>query len=117
MQKLKIGDRIYVNDGSYSFGIKNGQYSRLIGDRNNVPRQQYIIIKTGLRAMRDINKINSGEYTTVCDILITDGDGDFFFTQEKFVKLVEFEHIVVFNGDEPITISHKSYQELKKHFS
>jgi len=110
MTNVKIGDIVDMCDDSWCFGIEAGEFSTSCdwgkGSRNNLT-----VIETGLRAMRDATDDRSGEYTAVCDILVIDDNGNFWFTQSRFVEL--HKHTIVVD-DKTIEISRESYIALKQ---
>ena len=110
MRKLKVDDKVNIKDGSYAFGIENGRYTR---SSNCDKREGLAVISTGLKTMRDADEERSGEYTQVCDLLVTDNDGGYWFTQSRFVEPVDPIHTIVIDGAE-IEISDKSFKALKK---
>lgn len=81
---MKIGDKVTMRDGSYSFGIQDGQYGSIHG----IDERVLAIVQTGLHVMRDYRGRTSGTFNTICDLLITDGEGNFFFAQSRSVEPV-----------------------------
>lgn len=113
MENLKVGDVVNMRDGSWSFGIKNGNYSSYcpsnkVGDRKNLR-----IVETGLDTMKHSGDNRSGEYCAICDILVTNDNGGFWFTQSRFLTLVNKKHIIVIDGKE-VEIDDKTFQAIKK---
>lgn len=95
--KFKPGDKVKVRDRSYNFGIDCGEYSTSIGHGN------LTVVATGLTAMRGGHRL-FGEYTQVCDLLVTDGNGGFWFTQTRFCEAVDKKiEIRYFCDDEDVT--------------
>ena len=111
MRDLKVGDRVNMFDGSYAFGINKGQYSDDCSCFND-DRNGLTILEIDLRVTENAYGKISGEYTTVCDILVTNGNGGFWFTRSRFLRLCN-GYTITIDGKE-ITISEKSYQELKR---
>ncbi|HDY88364.1 MAG TPA: hypothetical protein ENH82_09675 [bacterium] len=112
MRKLKTGDKIDITDGSYVFGICNGQYSEHCNHQNG-DREGLTVIAVDLHAMADCREPTSGEFSNVCDILATDNEGNYWFIRSDFVQLCN--HTITIDGKK-IEISGKSYEALKKQF-
>ncbi len=116
MEKFKEGDKVNIRDGSYVFGIQDGEYknhcSNFGGSRNNLT-----VVKTGLYVVKLKNYEHSeqnhlsGEFSAVSDLLVTDNKGSFWFTQSRFCKPAE--HHIVIDG-KSITLSHKSFLALRE---
>ena len=118
MNKFKKGDKVNITDGSYCFGIKNGEYSNYCncfdGSRKNLT-----VIETGLCVAKTKGILEgtndlSGEFSAVNDLLVTDNRGSFWFTQSRFCQPVETSHRVVLDGFGTITLTHKQYLSLKE---
>lgn len=111
MRDLKVGDKVDMFDGSYAFGVNKEQYSTNCNARNG-DRDGLTVVRTGLRVSGQAYESTSGASTRVCDVLVTNSEGGFWFTQSRFLKLCN-EHTITID-DQEITISDKSYQELKR---
>lgn len=102
MRELKVGDVVVITDQSWSFGIKNGDYTTYLRGQNGIKR--FVVKRTGL-SVRHRNES--------CDVLLSDGDGVYWFAPDKFVKLVEPVHTITIDGKD-IELSDESYRNLKK---
>ena len=103
MRKLKVGDVVDIKDPSWSFGIKNGEYSCGASDGR---LDNLTVIGTGLNTMNHANDDRTGQYTAICDILVTDGGNGFWFTQERFCEVVSPEiEVKYFCDGEDVTDS------------
>ena len=87
---MKIGDKINVRDGSYGFGIRNGEVIQYLNNMDD-SRKNLTIVKTGLYVMSDADEPRHGAYSRVNDLLVTDGNGNFWFTQSRLCELVDKE--------------------------
>ena len=120
MNKFKKGDKVNIYDGSYVFGIKNGGYSTYCDSRND-NRKNLTVVETGLSVVElryKDSKYNdechlSGPYSAVNDLLVTDNNGSFWFTQSRFCNPVEPNHHIVIDG-KTIVLSHKSFLALRE---
>ena len=110
-RKLRVGDRINCRDGSYCFGIKDGEYCSHISNINS-DRDNLKIVSVGIAAKEKyiFQGNDTGQY---CDILATDGHGDFWFLQSNTCKLIPQMHTIKLDGKE-IEISDESFENLKK---
>lgn len=79
---LKAGDKVDMFDRSWAFGIENGEYT------SYVPMKNLIIVQINLNVMEDASGQNSGQFSEVCDLLVTNGIGDFYFVPSRFCKPV-----------------------------
>lgn len=115
--KYAIGDKVNVEDGSYSFGVYSGRFSSSVPyGGNGELRKNLTVVETNLSAMRDATGDRTGEYFAVNDLLITDGKGNFWFTQSRFCEPVDKEiEIRYFSDGEDITdeISEETKRNLK----
>ncbi len=103
MRKLKVGDVVNMNDGSYCFGVQHGGYSRNC-DNTNGDRERLTVVETGLKAMANCDDDQVGQWCAVCDILVS-GHNGLWFTQSALVSLSDPE-------EEMITLSNgKKYSE------
>lgn len=108
-RKLRVGDKVKCCDGSYSFGIKQGKWnwniSNTSGDRENLR-----VVKLGLvvGSRRDIL-----DFDECCDMLVTDGHGNFWFVQSCLCRLIPETHTITIDGKD-IELSDESYQNLKR---
>lgn len=102
---FKKGDKVTFHDCSYSFGISGGEYSfGLRREWKNVLQ----VVETDL-AVADIKyrskpylELNRDyDYCIVCDTLVTNSKGGFWFTQARFLRKVEpkIEITVKVNGE------------------
>ena len=119
MSKFKVGDKVNIFDGSYCFGIQNGKYSDYCdcrdGSRNNLTVVATDLSVVKLRDYSNAEQNNlSGEFSAVNDLLVTDGRGNFWFTQSRFCRPVEPTHTLVIEGVGTITLSHKQYLALRE---
>lgn len=110
MRELKVGDKVDMHDGSYCFGINNGRYV------TNCPvgtgdRQGLEVVEIELDTMEKANGNRSGPYTSVCDILVTNNKGGFWFTQSRLASLCK--HTITIDGKD-INVSAESYENLKR---
>ena len=108
---LEVGDKIRITDGSWSIGIKNGRLHVLSLGHYNI--KEFILIAKDLRVVADVDeyedeKIN-GTFNMVADILVTDGEGNYWFTFSRFAKKIVPRHTIIFDGGPIIEISHESY--------
>lgn len=120
MKKFKKGDKVNIHDGSYTFGIKGREYSIWCnnedGSRNNLT-----VIETGLSVVELKFKDSiygdsanlSGPYCAVNDLLVTDNNGNFWFTQSRFCNPAEPNHNIIIDG-KTVILSHKSFLALKE---
>ena len=101
---FKKGDKVTVHDCSYSFGINKEKYPYgLSTEWGNVLQ----VVETNL-AVADIKYRSppqldlNDDYCIVCDTLVTNGKGGFWFTQSRFLKSVgpKIEITVKVNGKE-----------------
>ncbi len=93
--KYKIGDVVKARDRSYSFGIEGGKYS------DGVPYCEPVtVIKTDLTVMEQANR---GRYTAICDLLVTDGNENYWFTASRFCSLANDIEIRYFSNGEDVT--------------
>lgn len=81
---MNIGDKVNITDDSYGFGIQDGKLIKRLSFRGNLT-----IIQTGMYVMRDANSTTRGEYRQQNDLLVTDGNGNFWFTQSRFCKPID----------------------------
>jgi len=110
MRDLKVGDKVDMKDGSWSFGVNKGEYS---GSPNNFngDRDGLTVIETDLRVMKDCNDDKSGTFSGISDILVTDGKSGFWFAKSSQCKLCD--HTIEIDGKK-IEMSAKSYENLKQ---
>lgn len=88
--QMKKGDKVNVKDGSYGFGIQNGQYCTWLNNQDN-SRKNLTVVETGLSVMKQAGKISYGEFRQQNDLLVTDEQGNFWFAQSRFCELVNKE--------------------------
>ena len=120
MNKFKKGDKVNIRDGSYIFGIKDGGYSAYCGSGDD-SRRNLIVVETGLSVVELKSKDSrygtsvhlSGPYSAINDLLITDNNGSFWFTQSRFCDHAESNHTIIIDG-KIIILSHKSFLALKE---
>ena len=92
--KIKINDKVDVIDGSWCFGICSGQFKSSV---SRTHRKNLLVVQTGLSVMRD-SKMDDhgGKFDASCDLLLTDGEGNFWFAPtdgcEKFDKKIEVRY-------------------------
>ena len=82
MRKFEIGDKIDVRDGSWSFGVANGKYANHVAYEY---RKGLTVIQSELCVQRK-SICHSSEN---CDLLVTDGDGNYFFVPSDLCELVD----------------------------
>ena len=58
------------------------------------------VVDIGFSVMKNVEAKSFGEFTTVCDILVTNDRGGFWFTQSRFADLVKEEKMVTVDGKE-----------------
>ena len=93
---IKVGDKVTIRDVSWSFGIYKGHYSDEIPDKYEDDEISMTVMAVGLEAIRDLSLDQGGEYSAVNDLLVTDGDDNYWFTQSQFVrKIYEEKNITV----------------------
>lgn len=112
--ELKIGDKVRITDGSYCFGILNGRY---VEHTDFACRDHLTIVAIGLSVMEDYSKETQGEYSAVNDILVTDGEENYWFTQSRFAVNVDKKiEVRYFCEDEDITnqVSNETKRNLAK---
>ncbi len=115
MNRVKVGDEVILREMSYAFGIANGFYTQ--GYRGIFhKKQKFTVIACDLHVARKTLCGAFGEHGEVCDLLITDGDGNYLFAVSKFINPVNPEptHTVAFDGNEPVELSDKSFKALKE---
>jgi len=117
MNKFNAGDKVNIHDSSYIFGIKKGEYSGYCNcrddNRNNLTVVATDLSVVKLREYPGAKQNNlSGRFTAVNDLLVTDGNGSFWFTQSRFCKPVDTGHNIVIDG-KTVRISHESFLSLK----
>ena len=117
MNKFKKGDKVNITNGSYCFGIRNGEYNNYCS-LSDGSRRNLTVIETGLSVAKTKGVLGpndlSGEYSAVNDLLVTDNKGSFWFTQSRFCQPVETSHRVVLDGYGALTLTHKQYLSLKE---
>ena len=113
---LKAGDKITITDGSYAFGIKDGEYIESLRHRNG---EQFTVVQVSLTVARrsHVDWEELGHKGTIADILITDNYDGFWFMSSQRAKLISPTHTLSFDGGNTIEISDESFQALKKQFS
>ncbi|GAH61144.1 unnamed protein product [marine sediment metagenome] len=89
----KAGDKINVLDRSWSFGIVNGRYTSYI------PMRNLTILKTNLCVMENAYGDKGGEYSQICDLLVTDGKENFYFTPSRLCESADKEIIIRYFSD------------------
>ena len=110
---FKVGDKVNVLDGSYSFGIEDGRYSHWCHDHNG-NRNGLIVVETGLSAMAKEFGNRSGPDTWVCNILVKNDRGGFWFTQERYCVLAEKKITVRYFDENDKDVTDKISDETKK---
>ncbi len=117
MRKLQVGDKVNMYDGSYCFGIQHGRFTTWCSHANG-EREGLLVADTDLEVLGEADDLTAskigGEFNEVCDILVTNNNGGYWFTQSRLVRLCELEHTVSFDGGDVVTISDQSYQALRK---
>ena len=104
--KFKIGDKVTMTDHSYNFGVNNGQWNTDCPTGRNLS-----VIKTDLSAKR-----SNSSFDDYCDLLVTDGDGGFWFVLSGLCKLVDKKiEVRYFCDDKDVTdkISDETKENLK----
>jgi len=112
----KVGDRVNVYDGSWSFGIYNGKYCGCMPHKPFEIRQNLLVIETNLSVMENANGGRQGQYSEICDLLITDEGGNFWFIRSEFCKSANKEiEIRYFADGKDVTnkISNKTKRNLR----
>ena len=117
MRGLRIGDKVKVRDGSYNFGIAKGKYTEHLDNLYSMygDAAELEVIATGLSVATQVLSAHfktDGLYCQVNDTLVADGNGNYWFTQERFLKLVT-THAITIDG-KTIKLSDKSFENLKK---
>lgn len=112
MEKFKKGDKVNIRDGSYIFGIQNGEYSEYCNNRDK-SRKNLTVIRIGLTVLCKLDRDMTGTFSVVNDMLVTDNYGDYWFTQSRFCNPAESNHTIIIDG-KSITLSHKSFLALKE---
>lgn len=86
MKIFRVGDKIKLTDDSYSFGIYNRALS-WGAERGSA----LTVVRTGMSVTRfpDDKLRGNDPYCKINDLLVTDGDGNFWFTQSRFCKSVD----------------------------
>lgn len=121
---MKKGDKVVINDGSFSKQVKNNELShgpggdRYRADRErNYIRKQYVVIETGCIFP------NTGARNTFNNTIIWAIDsGKIVFIEERFLQLMPPKHKVIIDiayndctmFGETVKISDKLYQEIKR---
>jgi hypothetical protein len=99
---MNVGDKVNINDGSWGFGVRDGQYCHSTSCGNN--RKNLTVVAVGLYAMKDNTDNRHGEFSAVNDIAVTDGHGSVWFTQSRFCELVDREiEVRYFRNGEDVT--------------
>ena len=109
---LKVGDKIRITDGSYTYGVKHGKFDTYHG----LQKKPLIVIETNLQTIISDGMKTCNKTPAIADILVTDNAGNFWFTPSRFTKRV-FIHTVTFDNGAAITISDESYEALKSQLS
>lgn len=112
---LKVGDTVKIFDGSYAFGVKDGDYDRLNSCSQKGP---FTVIAVNLKTTIDADLRMSYTYNhqpAIADILIGDNDGGFWFVPSCMTEPVQ--HTITFDNGKAIKISKKSYNALKNQLS
>ena len=109
--EFKKGDKVNIVDGSYSFGYdgKEKRFERF-GCGGNTGKT-FTVESTDHRAMRDIHEDRGGQYTAVCDTLVSCDDGSFYYTQQRFLRPAK--RVIVID-ERRIEISQESFDSLKR---
>ena len=110
MKMLKAGDKIRMTDGSWAFGVKDGEYVELEYCQSKGP---FTVVKTGLQVLGNTNNHTSGQFNATADIFITDNDGGFWFVPSRFAKRMP-THTITFDNGSAIVISDESFEALRK---
>ena len=94
---IKVNDVVNLIDGHYAFGIRNGRY--VSGDRHwgggdgesNILKNM-TVIEIGISVMKlgskHISFNRSTDDSQVCDLLVTDNNGSFWFVASRHVEIV-----------------------------
>jgi hypothetical protein len=107
--KIRKGDRINVTDGSWVFGVCDGEYQNGISNGGN-NRDHLLVVSDGLQVSN--NGTGDGMKDDPCQVLATNGNGDFWFVPEKHCRLVD-KHRITIDGKD-IDLSEESFNELKR---
>lgn len=93
---FKIGDKIEITDGSYAFAIYNGKFEKHLP----VNMKSNITVATINLAVEK----HGDTFSEGCDLMVTDGDGNYAFTQSRLCKSVETQiEIRYFCNGEDVT--------------
>lgn len=112
---FKIGDRVNMRDGSWSFGIYNDEYCHHVPNKPEI-RQNLLVIKTNLTVMEEADGDRTGHYSEVCDLLVTDENSGFWFTRSDLCNPVDKKiEVRYFSDGKDITneISDETKQNLR----
>lgn len=106
---IKTGDKVNVNDGSYSIKITNKGISTSSGDKYNSgkPRKVYTVILSGC----EFPPTGSRTKTFNNTVIQNDETGEVTFIEERFLQLKEYTLII---DNKTIKLSAESYENLKK---
>ncbi len=111
VRELRVGDRVRCVDGSWSFGISNGRWDRLGMCNSNKACNDLLVLATGLNVKRADPSLPDGD--SFCDIMVTDGLGNYWFLLERLCRLLPEMHTITIDGKD-IEISDESFENLKR---
>lgn len=80
---IKKGEIVVVMDNSYNFGVQHDSYRGTHGVFGDPLR----VVEIGLSVMKDpLRNSTTGEFCAICDLLVTDERGGFWFVSSRLVK-------------------------------
>ena len=109
MRDLKVGDRVDMHDGSFVFGICDGEYSTYCSSFNS-DRDGLTVVKTGLRTIENVKYVDN-KVSHICDILVKNNHGNYWFVASSQCRLSC--HTIEIDG-KTIELSGASFEALKK---
>ncbi len=109
MKRVNVGDIVTVVDGSYAFGVENGKFSGCISNLTRA-RNNLTVVLVGLKVMRD----PSGVVSSVCDTLVTNGKGGYWFVRSDLCRVESSDHHTIIIDGKAIELSQQSFDNLKE---
>ena len=98
MRDLIVGDIVSIVDGSYVFGIRKGEYSEQCGFCNG-DRNGLRVVALGINVMSwGPDGCRTGRPSRLCNTLVTDGHGSFWFAPDRGLRLSNPPQMVTING-------------------
>ena len=109
MNKFKKGDKVVINDGSYSKQIKDNELAHGPGGDKYCggSRTQYVVIEVGCNFPKTGNRSGDFNNTVIQGVL----SGKVVFIEERFLSLTT--HTIVIDG-KAIKLSHESFLNLRE---